>query len=89
MGPGITDTIILERANQASALLLTADKDFGDLVFQEGRLVSGGVVLIRLAGLSGARKAEIVSSGFLERGADFPDCFSVVTAGRIRVRSQR
>jgi predicted nuclease of predicted toxin-antitoxin system len=85
-GPGITDLMVLERANEASALLLTADKDFGELVFQEGRLNSGGVVLIRLAGLSGTRKAEITSNAFRERGRDFPNCFSVISAGKIRIR---
>ncbi len=62
--PSITDDLVLERANKRSALLLTADKDFGELVFREGRLSSGGVVLIRLAGLSADRKAEIVSECF-------------------------
>jgi predicted nuclease of predicted toxin-antitoxin system len=30
MDPSIPDEIILERANQKNALLLTADKDFGE-----------------------------------------------------------
>ncbi len=52
MEPGITDDQVLERANAAAAILLTADKDFGEFVFREGQLSSGGVVLVRLAGLS-------------------------------------
>lgn len=70
MEPGIPDGLVLERANEVSALLLTADKDFGELVFREGRLSSGGVTLIRLAGLSAERKAETVSKAFAERGPD-------------------
>lgn len=35
MEPGITDEVVLERANHAGALLLTADKDFGELIFRE------------------------------------------------------
>lgn len=34
--PGITDDLVLERANEKMALLLTADKDFGELAFREG-----------------------------------------------------
>ncbi len=34
MEPGILDDEVLDRANQASALLLTNDKDFGELVFR-------------------------------------------------------
>ena len=83
--PGITDELVLERANEKDALLLTADKDFGELVFREGRLSSGGVVLIRLAGLTAEGKAEVVSEAFRERGPEFPRCFSVISPGRVRV----
>lgn len=82
---GMTDALVLERANERAALLLTADKDFGELIFREGRLSSGGVVLIRLAGSSAEAKAEIVSAAFSERGADFPHGFSVISPGRVRV----
>ncbi|HKY30766.1 MAG TPA: DUF5615 family PIN-like protein [Pyrinomonadaceae bacterium] len=79
---------MLEHANNASALLLTADNDFGELVYREGRLNSGGVVLIRLAGLSAWGKAEITANAFRLRGIDFPDCFSIVAPGKIRVRQR-
>ena len=85
MEPGITDEAVLERANERTALLVTADKDFGELVFREGRLSSGGVVLIRLAGLSAERKAKIVSGAFHEWGAEFTRCFSVISPGRVRI----
>ncbi|MBU1744766.1 MAG: DUF5615 family PIN-like protein [Proteobacteria bacterium] len=56
MAPGISDDTVLELANNEGSLLLTSDKDFGDLVFRLRRL-SAGVVLIRLAGLTPAKKA--------------------------------
>lgn len=49
MEPSISDEQVLERANQMSALLLTSDKDFGELVFRLRRLAAG-VILLRLAG---------------------------------------
>ena len=85
MEPGIPDPTVLELANQRRALLLTADKDFGELVYRQGRM-SSGVVLIRLAGLSPDRKADIVSSAIGEYGAELPRAFAVVTAGGIRIR---
>ncbi|MDQ3651186.1 MAG: DUF5615 family PIN-like protein [Acidobacteriota bacterium] len=88
MEPSITDDVVLERANERMALLVTVDKDFGELVFREGQLAAGGVVLLRLAGLSAERKAEIVSDAFRERAAEFPDHFSVIAPGRIRVRAK-
>jgi predicted nuclease of predicted toxin-antitoxin system len=38
MEPGITDDQVLEKANENQALLMTIDKDFGELVFRLGRL---------------------------------------------------
>lgn len=58
--PGISDNVVLDLANRERAILLTADRDFGELVFRQGRLTTG-VILLRLSGLSLARKAEIVS----------------------------
>ena len=88
MEPSIGDDVVLQRANENLALLLTGDKDFGELVFKEKRLAAGGVVLIRLAGLSAERKAEIVARAFQERGAEFPQSFSVIEPGRVRVRHE-
>lgn len=36
MDPGVTDEFILEQANRIEALLITADKDFGELVYLLG-----------------------------------------------------
>ena len=50
ISPSVVDEEVLQRANTSAALLVTADKDFGELVFRQGRL-HAGVVLLRLAGL--------------------------------------
>ena len=86
--PSISDSIVFDRANEKSALLVTGDKDFGEIVFRDNRLSSGGVVLLRLAGLSAEKKAEIVSEAFQTHGADFPSYFSVVAPGKIRIREK-
>jgi predicted nuclease of predicted toxin-antitoxin system len=87
MEPSIPDDVVLERANEISALLMTADKDFGELVFRDKLLTTDGVILLRLAGLSAERKAEIVSAALRKREAEFPNHFSVISPGRIRIRS--
>ena len=38
MEPGMPDEAVLESANRESRLLLTADKDFGELVFRQRRI---------------------------------------------------
>jgi len=83
--PSIDDDTILRRANQNGALLITADKDFGELVFRLGR-IHAGVVLIRLAGLSPQAKARIVSAVFANRGDELLNSFSVISPGRVRIR---
>jgi hypothetical protein len=64
---------------------LTADKDFGELVFRQG-LVHSGVLLIRLAGVTRGRKAEIVAEVLRERAGDMHRGFTVVTPGQVRIR---
>jgi len=88
MEPSTPDELVLERANEITALLVAADKDFGELVFRERRLSSGGVVLLRLAGLSAERKAEMVSEVFAARGSEFTHAFSVISPGKVRIRRQ-
>jgi predicted nuclease of predicted toxin-antitoxin system len=85
MMPGISDDEVMDAANARGALLFTADKDFGELVFRLGR-VSLGVVLIRLAGLSPAKKAETVSIAFRDHDTEFAQAFSVIAPGVVRIR---
>lgn len=88
MEPSISDDEVIQRANQGSALLLTADKDFGELVFRQGRIVYG-VVLVRLAGLSAQRKAEVVAIAVQEHTDELAQNFTVITPGAVRIRRQR
>jgi len=86
--PSISDNIVFDRANEKSALLVTGDKDFGEIVFRDNRLSSGGVVLLRLVGLSAEKKANIVAEAFQTRGTEFSNHFSVIAPGKIRIREK-
>lgn len=85
MQPGISDDVVLEIANQQGGLLLTADKDFGELVFRLSRLATG-VVLLRLAGLSLVRKAEIVTSTIKQHQSELLGAFTVISPSHVRIR---
>ncbi len=87
VAPSITDDVVLDRANQQGALLLTADKDFGELVFRQRRITQG-VVLIRLAGLSAAEKAEVVSTAIRNYTSELQDAFMAISPGMVRIRPQ-
>ena len=85
LAPGIEDDEVLRRANEAGALLMTADKDFGELVYRQRR-VHAGVVLLRLGGLSPAEKAETVANVLRDHGPELTGAFSVVSPGAVRIR---
>ncbi len=84
---GITDDEVLENANSNGSVLLTGDKDFGELVFRLRR-VNLGVILVRLSGLSPQLKARIVSSAIGEHGKETAGAFTVISSGMVRVRHQ-
>lgn len=88
MEPGITDEVVLSRANEISALLITADKDFGELVFRLGQ-VNAGVLLLRLLGLSSKHKAEIVAATIRQHTSELPQSFSVLSPNSFRVRRKQ
>jgi predicted nuclease of predicted toxin-antitoxin system len=85
MEPGISDDVVLDLANQEADVLLTADKDFGELVFRQGRVASG-IFLVRLAGLSPTRKAAVVASTVNQHSRELPGSFAVLTPGSFRIR---
>ncbi|MEJ7710871.1 MAG: DUF5615 family PIN-like protein [Pyrinomonadaceae bacterium] len=58
-----------------------------DVVLERANEQLGGVILLRLAGLMAETKAEIVSGAIKEHEAEFPDHFSVISPGRVRIRA--
>ena len=58
MQPGLADIAVLEEADREAALLLTADKDFGELVFRQRRLTTG-VVLVRSSSIEDVTRAAV------------------------------
>src|SRR5216683_6419613 len=83
--PGSNDRDILKRAVSEQRILLTFDKDFGDLAFQFGLPAHCGIVLFRLQASSSAALATVVVTALQSR-TDWAGQFSVVEAGRIRMR---
>ena len=83
--PGSKDRDILQRAVDEQRLLLTFDKDFGELAFQHGLPASCGIVLFRLQANSSAVLAHLVVTALQSR-TDWSGQFSVVEMGRIRMR---
>lgn len=79
------DELVLRAAMEQSRIVLTCDKDFGQLAFQSRLPAHCGVVLFRLGGSSpendNARMIRVLASR-----TDWAGHFSVVTDSRLRVR---
>lgn len=82
---GVTDEEVIAASVEKRALLLTCDKDFGDLIFRQKQETSG-VLLLRLGGLTPEHKARIVISALREHGEDLAGRFSVLTKRTLRIR---
>jgi len=87
LDPGIEDEAVLLRSRESNSVLLTADKDFGELVFRQ-RLLHSGIVLIRLAGLKPETKAELVVTAFARHADDLSLGFAVLSRRALRLRKR-
>ena len=83
--PGISDQQVLARAKIEERVLITFDKNFGDLVFARGSTASQGIVLFRIHQPSSAIIAERVSRVLAQRD-DWAGHYSVVDDAAIRMR---
>ena len=85
LNPSISDSEVLDLANKENALLITADSDFGELVFRQRRLTAG-VVYIRLGNYSSEQKASVIAEAIREHGEEFVNSFVVISTNSIRIR---
>ena len=83
--PGVNDDMVLDLSVNENRVLLTVDKDFGELIFRNKK-VSAGVVLYRLEGLTNSEKSHIVLSVLKKRMRQLSRSFTVVTKERVRIR---
>ena len=85
MSAGVSDDEVLKQANHQGLVLLTGDKDFGELIYRDKRFTCG-IVLIRLSGLSNHEKAEIVASVINEHANELENAFTVISQHNLRIR---
>ena|SRR5947209_4972572 len=86
MAPGIADEEVLAIGNRGGAVLITADKDFGALVYRLQQ-AHRGVVLLRLAGVAPEEKARIVIAAVEQRADRLSGAFVVIAERAIRIRT--
>ncbi len=75
-------------ANAQKRILLTQDKDLGELVFRL-KNAHHRVILIRLEGYKPAVKAEIVLTAILKHSGELTNSFTVIQPNAIRIRKTK
>jgi predicted nuclease of predicted toxin-antitoxin system len=88
VAPGASDEKVIATAVREGAVLLTEDKDFGQLVFAERR-ATGGVLFIRFPAAFRAELPRVVCHLVEQRGEKLVGSFVVIQPGRIRVARTR
>ena len=83
--PGTDDETILQIANSQERILLTQDKDFGELVFRLKQSHTG-IILIRLEGYTPDSKAQTVKDLLSAHQNELAKAFTVVQPNAIRIR---
>ena len=85
---GLSDADVLTLAARENRVLLTEDKDFGDLIFRRKQTVSG-LVLMRIASEDAALKSERLVAAIEHYGDALFDRYLVIEEGRFRSRHLR
>jgi len=83
--PEAHDSDILDLAVQDRRIVITNDKDFGELVFRSGRH-HAGILLLRLSDESASTRIRMVSWTVEHYANKLVDSFTVVTERTIRIR---
>lgn len=82
---GSADVDVLATAVRESAVLLTDDQDFGDLVMFQRRSALG-VILVRLEGVAPDERAQTVSDVIRRHAAELAGSFTVIKRSAVRIR---
>jgi predicted nuclease of predicted toxin-antitoxin system len=88
VAPAANDSEVIQRARQDNRLLLTEDKDFGDLVFRHGAQTPG-VVLLRTDPARHALKAQRLDAAIERFGDSLFGKYTTVEEARFRSRPLR
>lgn len=82
--PGSSDRYVLSRAQAENRVIITFDKDFGELAFRFGLPATCGIILFRIAPASPAQVTRVAVAALAQR-IDWVGHFAVIEEGRIRL----
>lgn len=84
--PKVTDAMLLDLANREERILITNDKDFGELMFLQKK-VSKGIILFRIKGQDIKKKIRNLKRILVNYQDEIPNHFVVVSERKLRFTS--
>ena len=86
---GISDAEVMEIAIEEQRLILTFDRDYGELIFNKEYRPKQGVVYLRLEDYESDYPGKLVNSIIREHSFDFSNALTVIDKHGIRQRKYR
>lgn len=83
LNPEMADIDIIELANKEDAIIISMDKDFGELVFKN-KIPHKGVLLLRLEDAVAEEKLAVIQNIFPEHLLDIKNKFAAYQNGKLR-----
>jgi predicted nuclease of predicted toxin-antitoxin system len=83
---GATDSEILDFSFNNDLMIITSDKDFGELTFRLKK-PNRGIILLRLADVDTENKANLLLNAITKLPSDIKNKFVVIDKVKIRIRS--
>lgn len=84
ISPGLSDDVILEIAHSENRILLTCDKDFGEIAYARKKIHSG-IILLRLNSFSATKNIQVLKEILENHKNEISGSFIVATASNIRI----
>ena len=86
--PGIKDIDVLQISHERNCLLITEDKDFGELTYRL-KLKHKGILLIRLSDIPRKERIKLATKTIEKHFDKLKNHFSVLTKIRLRIKTHQ
>ena len=87
INPEMEDIKIVELAQREDAIIITMDKDFGELVFKQ-KVLHKGILLLRLEDAISSEKLAVIQTIIPFQLEKIKSNFSVYQNGKLRIRKE-
>ena len=84
--PGTDDPFVLSLAKEREAIILTFDKDYGELIYHRKLPVPPGVIFFRMDPLTPSEPAHIILEYLKQAEISFAGLFSTISRQKLRQR---